>query len=54
VAIAEREREKSEATHQILKEIHQATNMRNTALDDNDKMFWDRQIATLNESFKNL
>ena len=53
-ANAEKEREKSEARHQILKEIHQATNMRNSALDDNDRSFWDRQIATLNESFKRL
>ena len=51
---AEKEREKSEARHQILKEIHQATNMRKSALDDNDRSFWDRQIATLNESFKKL
>ena len=54
VAVAERERKKSYARHQILKEIHQATNMRNEALDANDKRFWERQIATLNESFKNL
>lgn len=54
VAIAQKEREKSEARHQILKEIHQATDMRKSALDDNDRRFWDRQIATLNESFKNL
>ncbi|KAL3778943.1 hypothetical protein HJC23_001244 [Cyclotella cryptica] len=54
VAIAERERQKSEARHQIMKEIHQATNMRNSAIDENDRRFWDRQIATLNESFKQL
>jgi hypothetical protein len=54
VAVAERERKKSYARHQILKEIHQATNMRNEALDANDKRFWERQIDTLKESFKNL
>jgi hypothetical protein len=54
VAVAEREREKSEVRHQLLKEIHQATDMRNSALDDNDRRFWDRQIATLNKSFKHL
>ncbi|KAL7478995.1 hypothetical protein ACHAW6_004746 [Cyclotella cf. meneghiniana] len=54
VAIAERERQKSEARHQIMKEIHQATNMRNSAIDEDDRRFWDRQIATLSESFKNL
>lgn len=54
VAVAEREREKSEVRHQLLKEIHQATDMRNSALDENDRKFWDRQIATLNESFKHL
>eukprot|EP00956_Cyclotella_meneghiniana_P024727 scaffold50084_cov67-Cyclotella_meneghiniana.AAC.3 len=53
-AVADREREKSEARHQIMKEIHQATNMRNSALDSNDRRFWDKQIATLNASFKNL
>lgn len=51
---AQREQERSEARHQILKEIHQATEMRNSALDDNDRRFWDMQIATLNKSFRNL
>jgi hypothetical protein len=51
---AEGERKQSEARHQILKEIHQATNMRNTALDDTEKKFWEMQIATLNDSFKKL
>jgi len=37
-----------------MKEIRQATNMRNSALDEDDRRFWDRQIATLNESFKKL
>ena len=53
-AVADKERGKSEARHQIMKEIHQATNMRNSALDSNDRKFWDKQIATLNASFKNL
>ena len=54
VIVANEQRHQSEARHQILKEIRQATNMRNSALDDDDRGFWDRQIATLNESFKKL
>lgn len=49
---AEAERRKSKARSQILKEISQATNMRETATDEKDRKFWDRQIMTLNESFK--
>ena len=51
---AEVERKKSQARYQILKEISAATNMRNTSLNDKDVNFWDRQIYTLNESFKKL
>jgi len=54
IAMANEERHQSEARHQIMKEIRQATNMRNSALDEDDRRFWDRQIATLNESFKKL
>jgi hypothetical protein len=51
---AEKERRKSKARHQILKEISQATMMRNSSLNDTDRKFWDSQIDTLNQSFKKL
>eukprot|EP00984_Skeletonema_dohrnii_P018632 scaffold8734_cov122-Skeletonema_dohrnii-CCMP3373.AAC.3 len=51
---AEDNRRQSQARTQILKEIKQATNMRNSAMDENDRQFWDRQIATLNASFRKL
>eukprot|EP00986_Skeletonema_menzelii_P010646 scaffold5273_cov158-Skeletonema_menzelii.AAC.7 len=51
---AEDSRRQSQARTQILKEIKQATNMRNSAMDDNDRKFWDRQIATLNATFRKL
>ena len=51
---AESERLKSQARYQILKEISQATNMRNSATNENDVTFWEGQIHTLNESFKKL
>ena len=51
---AEHERTQSQARHQILKEIAQATNMKKSALDEKDRKFWERQIMTLNESFKKL
>lgn len=54
IILAENERRQSQARHQILKEISQATNMKQSALDDKDRKFWARQIATLNESFKKL
>ena len=51
---AEREYRLSHARHQILKEISQATHMRETALDEKDTLFWTRQVNTLNESLKRL
>jgi hypothetical protein len=51
---AEDNRRQSQARTQILKEIKQATNMKNSAMDENDRKFWERQIATLNESFRKL
>ena len=54
VVAAEKERRKSKARHQILKEISQATIMRNSSLNDTDRKFWDSQIDTLNQSFKKL
>jgi len=54
VVAAERERRKSKARHQILKEISQATIMRNSSSNDTDRKFWDSQIDTLNQSFKKL
>lgn len=51
---AETEQRLSEARQQLLKEITQATNMKTSALDDNDRRFWEKQIQTLNESFKKL
>ena len=51
---AETEQRLSQARQQILKEIAQATNMKTSALDDNDRRFWEKQIRTLNESFKKL
>ncbi|KAL7554418.1 hypothetical protein ACHAWF_018430 [Thalassiosira exigua] len=54
VIAAEKERQRSQARHQILKEISQATSMKSSALDEKDRKFWERQIATLNESFKKL
>lgn len=47
-------KEQSEARHQILREVRQAMEMRDMATDVDDKMFWDRQITTLNESLKKL
>jgi len=54
IVLAENERRQSQARHVVLKEISQATNMKNSALDEKDRKFWERQIATLNESFKKL
>jgi hypothetical protein len=51
---AEYEKNQSEARHQLLREISQATNMRNSALDGEDKQFWERQIDTLNQTFRKL
>ena len=51
---AEREHRLSHARHQILKEISQASHMRDTALDKKDTLFWTRQVNTLNESLKRL
>lgn len=51
---AESSRRQSQARTQILKEIKQATNMKNSAVDENDRKFWERQISTLNESFRKL
>lgn len=53
-SFAEYELCKSEARHQMLKEISQATTMRNSALEEEDRKFWDKQIATLNRSFQQL
>ena len=50
----QRERRQSEARRQILKEIAQATHMRRSASNDGDKRFWERQVDTLNESFRKL
>ena len=51
---ANNERLKSQARHQILKEISAATNMRNSATSSKDVNFWNVQIKTLNDSFKKL
>ncbi len=51
---AEDNRRQSQARTQILKEIKQATKMKNSAVDENDRKFWERQIATLNASFRKL
>jgi len=54
ISDAHRMKEQSEARHQILSEIRQATEMRRSATTDFDKGFWDKQIRTLNESLKKL
>lgn len=47
-------KEQSEARHQIMCEIRQANEMRKTATDDSDRIFWNKQLDTLNVSLKNL
>jgi len=51
---AEYEKSQSEARQHLLREISAATTMRNSALDEDDRKFWERQIDTLNQSFRKL
>ncbi len=53
-SFAEYEKRQSEARQQLLREIGQATTMRNSALEEEDRKFWDRQIDTLNHTFRKL
>ena len=47
-------KEQSEARHQILREVRQAMEMRDISNEIEHRLFWDKQIATLNESLKSL
>jgi hypothetical protein len=53
-AFAEYEKSQSESRQHLLREICAATTMRNSALDEDDRNFWERQIDTLNQSFRKL
>ena len=47
-------KEQSEARHQILREVRQAMEMRDISTEADDRSFWEKQIATLNNSLKRL
>jgi hypothetical protein len=47
-------KEQSEARHQILREVRQAMEMRDISSEVEDRLFWEKQIATLNGSLKSL
>lgn len=54
IADANLMKEQSEARHQILREVRQAMDMRDLAVEPEDRLFWDRQVSTLNASLRRL